>query len=77
MHGDLDVLVTAALGGLATLGGVMAAFSGLRAASGLAARMPDAELASEVNRGLGEGFILGAPAGLIVLFLVQGRVIEL
>jgi hypothetical protein len=34
-------------------------------------------LADSVNRGLGGGFILGAPTGLLVMLLVLAKVVEL
>jgi hypothetical protein len=60
----------ALVAGFSVLGGVMAYWSGFRAAQAYARGLPADELAYQVNAGIAEGFTAGSPLAICALMLM-------
>jgi hypothetical protein len=66
---EVGELVDAAVTAVSVLGGVMACCSGYLAARALAEDRPPSLIAQRVNEGVGEGFLIGAPAAVVTLII--------
>ena len=65
----LDRLFAAAVTGFSVLGGVMATYSGFRAAFAMRAGRPAQEVGIAVNTGLGAGFLDGAIPAMLAFMI--------